>query len=717
MSHLNSIDFDDSIDLRSIVCIVRRQRKIIMTTVVGILVLAVTALFLLVPKYTASALILIDPNRQILSDFNSQLTNSSVISALVEGEVEILRSNDLTLALIRANSLLNDAEFGIQPSRVNRFKSFLGFEVGLEIDKSPSLLSVVKLVNNAVVVKRRGQTYLIDVSVTSESQAMASNLANSLVEEYIDRQVQRKVDIITNARDILQVRVQTAEANLSNSERQVDDFVTKFVADYISRSSRQDIIDFQVSLTNSELALDQYQLEAQLLDQLNEDVNLVSIESELLSDALQILVSQRNTLNRNINNAEIQGINATELRDALDLLDKELSARTNDELSSTQRSIARAQSERNAIQADLQAMVLNSDLPPGSLADLYQYQQEGTIARSQYENLLSRLRELDTLATLQVPDASIASSALVPNSASFPNNTLIIALALIVSAGLGLGLGFLNEFFVGGFTSEDQLRDVLRAGIAVSVPAINSLNSVAGPSIADAVIQNPMSSFSESFRQLKHQIERKVAEVVTDGGKVVLMSSAVPEEGKSTSSLALARTLAVSGYKTALVDFDLRKPSLALMVNVDSSTSLIDFLAGAGSDPYEALRNTLLEEENGLVVIPGGGRPDVPTDALIGSTQTADLIERLKEEFDYVILDTSPILPVVDTLYLIKFADVVAMMVRHASTNQRDVARAVERASTELSKNVSIIPLLTMEKSNFMLNYYGKYNSNYVYTR
>jgi capsular exopolysaccharide synthesis family protein len=639
------------------------------------------------------------------------LNNTGAISAAVEGEAEIIKSNDVLLALIRTQGLLDDDEFGVTLSNWDRLRNMIGLEVAEEASGTAELQSSITRLREAISVRRKGLTYLIEVGVTSSSPEKAANLSNALAREYITRQIQNKVERTIRARDILSRRVSVAKTELEGIEGEVDGFLTDFIDDFVLQTGREDLKALQIDLDAQTRELEAYRERLAALTSATSGKAWDRLSDDLVGDATRALLQKRRALNAKLRDTE-DGIDAAVLRAELEALEEDLAEAATDDLRLTRVTVNEFQSSRDSLQQELRTSVLNADLPAGALTDLYQLQQEGGIARSQYQDLLRRLRQLDTLASLQIADATVASQALAPNRASFPRKKLVLALALVLSAGLGLGLGFLNEFFVGGFASEDQLRDVLKARDVISVPAISD----EGEDVANAIIEAPLSAFSESFRQLKKAVDKSLRGKTSEGASVVLLTSAVPAEGKSTSGLSLARTYQQSGLRTVLVDLDLRKPSLGSKLGLEQNESLLNFLSGEAE--LESLATAAhTESASGLSMILGGGRPDVPTDSLMGSKRMRELVAHLRTQFDVIVLDTAPVLPVVDTLYLLDEADAVLQMVRFASTNQRDVRRAFGRITQETREGVETIPVLTMEQQRRGAYYYRGYYSGYGYTK
>ena len=700
-------DTNDEIDLRSLFGVLRRQIKIIVFTTLAAAILALVYLFSVTPKYTATALISIEPNRNIMTDVAAELNNATAMSATVDGEIEILKSNDLIKSLVAAEGLIADEEFGLQPGRFDELRKMLGLSVDQTQDPDKVVRGVVGRVADAISASRRGRTYLIQLSFTSESPEKAAKLVNALAKHYIQSQVQKKIETTLVARDIIAARVVQAKEELELAENQVDVFLGEFTAQYIDQTRRPDLMSLenQIAERNATIEALEQSLDLNASGIQARDWN--ALDQQLLSDASRGLIRQRDELNAKLNTQQDDAeLDIDALRAELAALDDRIAASAADDLSATRRDISAFRTERDEFEQNLRGEILNSDLPPGALTDLYQLQQEGVIARSQYQDLLQRLRQLDSMSELQVADASIVSTALEPSGASFPNKRLTLALGLVLGAMLGTGLGLLNEFVIGGVVSEDQLADLVKVPQAVGVPALNEEKDP--KNVAMGVITAPMSGFAESFRQVKHALE---SQMIRNGvgadrqGKVILVTSAVSFEGKTTTSVALARTLAMAGNRVVLVDFDLRKPSISERLDVEPNDSLLKYLSKELD--FESLGKAYGEErESGLSYLVGGGRAKVPTDALISSPRAKKVFEVLREGFDYVIIDSAPVLPVVDTLYLAPYVDAVVMGVRFASTSQRDVTRAYSRITNEMNENTAFLPLLTMEEGQRRKAYY-----------
>lgn len=330
---------------------------------------------------------------------------------------------------------------------------------------------------------------------------------------------------------------------------------------------------------------------------------------------------------------------------------------------------------------------------------LDELQQNADLARSQYQTLLVRSHELDTQADLQIANSRIVSPALPPQHPSSPNQALIFTLAGLLAAGASVAVAFLYENLIGGFTSQEQVEDVLRTPVAAVIPRERPQSDRG--SLSDVMVQSPLSSFAESIRRARASIEQSVrsqrqGSARTDAA-VLMVTSTVPCEGKTTFALSLARTYALSGHRVLLIDCDLRQPSLHRHLGWQPSLGLMDFLTAA-PDSAEAIGTIMSRDRMAdVTVITGTHRSDVPTDQILAGRSFERLIQAARQSFDTVILDTPPIGPVVDGLYIAPFADVICCLVRWSHTSQQEVQEGIKSLAAAKLGDATILAVLNQQ--------------------
>ena len=695
----------DAIDLRDILFLLRRKLRLILFTIgigLGIAAIYITAVD---PRYTASTLILVDPsNRNLLDSSDDSGQNSRAANAFIESEVEILRSDATALAVIEASNLLSDPEFGPSLSTRDKILQAIGIGAGEERSGQALVNATLGRLKDAISVRRQGLTYLIEVSVTSESADRAAELANTMAEVYIEQQVDSKVTASLDARDVLKAQLDRAQASLAESESQLATYIENNL-DRLARESgsdeiedlRNQLLQAQSNRENLEetLAAGRSALEGEDWDTLTE-----SLESE----ALAALESERQQLARRLGQTEAGTQEAIDLRAELEELEDNLEQEGLAEIQQLRQDVSTTRQITEETRDSIRRQLLSSDLSAETLSEIYALQQEASIARDQYDTLLARMRGLETQSLVEVANSRVVSQALPPNNASFPQTRLIIAMALVVSSGLGVGLAFLNEYYVGGITSEHQLASLIPATVAAVIPGVTAGSKQV--SVADMTLDQPMSGFAESFRRLRASLDKRLPE--REDGHVIMVTSAAPSEGKSTIALSLARTYAASGKRVLLIDADMRKPTLHKYLGAEPQTGLLNYLIG-DEDAQTVEGFYVGDRISRLGVILGSRRSDVPTDQILQSERFTGMVSTTKNSFDIIVIDTPPLLPVVDARYVAPLADCTVMCVRFDETSQTDLRRAYDQLDEAMPENHPVLSVLNFHESADRGYRYGGY--------
>jgi capsular exopolysaccharide synthesis family protein len=294
---------------------------------------------------------------------------------------------------------------------------------------------------------------------------------------------------------------------------------------------------------------------------------------------------------------------------------------------------------------------------------------------------------------------------------SYPNTRRILLTALFVGLGLGVGGALAMEKLNTGFTTPRQVEDALGVPVLTSVHRMEESKLLSKDGKAVPLVfyhlHYPLSPFSEAIRTLRSGIHMSD---VDQPPKVIQVTSSRPGEGKTTIAISLAISAAFSGLKVALVDADLRHPSVTHFFKLDRDKGLVDLLIGATT----AERVLRLQNDVNLVVIPGGGKSLNPTDVL-GSERMKGLISQLKETFDYVVLDTPPVGPVIDPVVVSNLADKTVFVVKWASTPRELIETSIEQVSTH--KRVAGVVLNCVNQDRARKyggeHYYGKRYEKY----
>lgn len=677
----------DDVDIRALLGPIRRQFRLIVTIFLLVVSAVAVVSFSLTPKFQATALLYVDTGYRSLLNDNANPSSSSIDHSKVTSEVEIIKSDGVILNLIEQLDLVTDDEFGVELSQFDKLMAAFGL---LEVELpsgSNALASVITNVQEAIDVQRRGLTYIISISATSENPEKAATLANELSKSYIEGQLGSKISNVEISLSAVQKQITENETKVFATQKILDEFIADNLNKIAKTNSQTDFVELQSKLIN----LRQQRLTADIekswiLKGLGGG-ELTSEFSDLKSEALRELKSQRDQIARRISEESSDSVSLTDLRNQLSLIEVEFKNKAALTLEGINRTISEVDSSISELRNELNSRIFSGDieLPDDLSAQLYRLSQQNKNTNAQYQRLLAKAQELEAESLLQIADSRVISAALPPGKPVSPNLIVIILAASIIALGLALAVAFIIENYDGGFTSADQIEEVLGLSLASTIRTLPGNNL---KSISEFVINKPLSIFSESFRTLRTSIEIATQNLPTNAGssgehgnvgKVIMVSSAAAGEGKSSISLSLARTLASSGSKTLIIDCDVRKPTIASHLNSPSGKSLTNLLFKGEITPQSVTDNIAIDHMTNLHAILAYKDELDDVQLMLRFLPFESIIEAAKQEYDFVILDTPPIGPVADALKLAVYSDVILFVIRWAKTSQRVILQSLKR--------------------------------------
>jgi capsular exopolysaccharide synthesis family protein len=349
--------------------------------------------------------------------------------------------------------------------------------------------------------------------------------------------------------------------------------------------------------------------------------------------------------------------------------------------------VAIARARLNTLQASMDAMrgelVGNNE----QMIRLREPAPEAAAARTVYESFLQRFHEIADQGTMRTPPAQLVSAATVPAEPSSPRLSIAFVLSLGLALGLGLAVGFLAEALDEGFGSADDVERKTGIPALASVPKLrrNELRQTASLQNPSAyLLERQMSPFTEAFRVLRTTILFAAGQPKT---QVVAITSALPNEGKTTVSLCLARVAALSGQRVLLVDCDLRRRSLKEVLDIEPSVGLLQVLSGEAN----WRQAVYLDEASGMSVLPLSGSGFTPKE-IFGAEDMSRLLADLRGSFDLIVLDCAPVLAVAETRVAVAKADCAVVVTRWQKTPLRAV-RATLQQLNDAGANIRGIAL------------------------
>jgi polysaccharide biosynthesis transport protein len=298
--------------------------------------------------------------------------------------------------------------------------------------------------------------------------------------------------------------------------------------------------------------------------------------------------------------------------------------------------------------------------------------QESDESRKLYQQLLERFKAAGVLESLKGSDITVVDPGRVPSKPAKPNVIRDMAVALAAGFLLGSCLALVLDLTDSKIKSIDEVERISGVNLLGVTPAFDGKQAslaLRGPPLL-ASLDDPQSQFIEAARAIRTEIFLK-----SDGdeSKVILVTSSIPGEGKTVLSANLAVLLAQSNKKVLLVDTDLRIGSLRALLNLPSGTGLSEILGGQLSQPDI---HTISAVPN-LDVLQAGNSPSNPSE-LLGSSHFRDRLSSWREKYDFIVLDSAPLLPVTDSLTLARLCDIILLIARPGVTEKSQFARSYQ---------------------------------------
>ena len=700
---------EDLIDLRELISTVRRRFWSLFAT--GLLTFLAVVLFTLqaTPKYTATADVVLNVRQSQVVDIEAVLSGAPPDSATVDTEVEVLRSRSLAETVVDELNLIAVPEFnaslaersglgGAVFSFANGLRSLVlpGRETSLSEDERSAREydQVVNALMDARDIRRAGLTYVIEISATSETPSLARDIANAYAEAYLFAQLEAKFEATERANEWLNERVDTLREEVRIREEAVAQYRDE--AGLIDAEGAT-VAEQQVTDLNSQLAIQRAGLsEARarldtVRSQIQRGVAADTIAEVLSSEVIRELRRQQAEVARRLadlsgrygpRHPQILTVNR-ELSDINSQIDAEITrivASLENEVSVAAQRVRSLES--SLVQARSELSENNS-----AIVRLRELEREADASRALFESFLNRFRQTNETEGLTEADARIVARASTPINPSSPKVVLNLALGIVLAGVMGVAVVFALELFDNGLHTEKDVERQLGLPHIVSVPRLKSglMGRFSGESVdpGDYVLEKPLSSFAESFRTVRSAIRLSGVDQDT---RTVAITSALPGDGKTTTSICLGRVSALAGSKTIVVDCDLRRRLLTHAICGEADQGLLEVLSGQAK--LEDVIQT--DEKTGLAVLPVTAPTFTPRD-VFDSAAFSDVLRQLRETYDLVIIDTAPVLAVADTRVISARVDAVLLAAKWKKTPTGVVRRAISELQSVHAKVMGVV--------------------------
>ena len=721
---------NSELSLSAILSVIGLRRKLIISVTLLISSLAVLYIYQLVPRYTATSQLLIGINAAKVVDIEEVISGGMKGDTAVIGEMEVIKSRELAHKIIAHLHLDQYEEFNPKPkepgflSQFNpknwipdTWKESLGtqaIDTSTEAEKQEAhLTNLTNAFLGKITVSQVKRSQVINIAVEANDPKLAAKIANEVADQYIVGQLQAKFDATKKATDWLNDQLGDLKQKLENSERAVENYRKSHNLVEISKGTG--VTQQQLSEINSQLitaraqraeAEAKYQ-QVEAISRSGQDID--SVAEVLNSGLISSLRSQEAEVQRRYSEMLVEygarHPKMIQMQAELADIKSKIGTEVKKIAAGLRHSLDVARAREGSLASSLNQMESKTAGNSQAEVDLRALEREATANKVLFETFLGRFKETASTQGIEQADARVISFAEVPLDASFPKKNLMITVSVIGALFFALFLAFVIEMLNPGVRSPEQVSQLFNLTTLGIIPKATNIKIP----VLQYLLEKPQSSLVEALNTLR--ISLSLLNPDSDV-KCVLISSAVPGEGKSTLASLLARHSAAAGKKVVLVDADLRRPTIGRMFDVDKKAlGLTDLLMNHSQSVEDVLVN---DTATGLKLLTRGHAAFINPSDLFASQRMKALIEQLKEQFDLVIIDSAPIMAVPDSRILAGLADKTLFVINWDATPKKVVASAIHILNKDSHNNVAGIVL---QKVN--LEQYGRYGygeSGYYYS-
>jgi capsular exopolysaccharide synthesis family protein len=639
------------------------------------------------PVYEGKVLIEISPEQPSVLNFREVLQLTTVdMDSYRETQNKVLVSRTLAERVIDDLKLYRDHEFYRRRFLFGLMESDPDKIPGASDPDPPDHLTnayrnTVKYFLDNIEVSPIRRSNLVELSFYSEDAELAARIANQLSSDYIDQNLQVKWDETIKASEWLSGQLVTLKAKLEKSEDALQSY---------ARANSIIFVEEKQNLVNEKLKQLQEECTKAQADRFQKEslYNLVQagrvqdlpgiLDNKLIEDlSVRLADSQRDyaqltsTVKPEYPKAIALKKQIDTIQASLDRQKKNLSQNIIDEYRSA------LANERYLNQAlDEQKKEVN-DIAEKSI----QYnilKREVDTNKQLYDGLLTRMKEATVSAGLKASNIRIVDAAQVPKAPVKPKVLLNLALSIVLGAALGVGLAFLQEYLDKTLKTPDEVEGLVRLPSLGVLPSISpngaksSEEKLATVNRGDPASRAPAVQIGRTSVEAYRSLRTSILLSANPVPKVLLITSALPSEGKTTVTVNLGATLASLGSKVVILDCDMRRPCCHRSTGVENNPGFVRCLTG-----HVSLADAILPVPGvpNLSVIPCGPVPPNPAEVL-SSPVTLELINKLRSQFEYVLIDSPPLLSVSDSRILSTLTDAVVLVTRAYSTPYDIVRRA-----------------------------------------
>ena len=668
------------------VIILRKHQWMILTFFLTLVTIVTIASFKMKPVYVASARVEVDKESQNMMPFPDSNSYDAFVDLenYLETQSKILQSETLALQTIKTLSLERYPEFGGNPNAV-------AFAHSGSVAKRPAILGAFL---GRLSVKRVPNSRLIEVIFEAEDPQLAAQIVNTHLQNYVEQNFRSKYDATIQASNWLSSELEELRIKVEKSEN------ARLAYERANQiwqiDEKQDISvsklsDLSKAVTGAQTDVAEKEALYRMAMSGNIDALPVAHGNEVITELRKRKSEVDEQYAEALNQYGPNFPKVLRIASQQKEVDADLDRARKTLMESIQQEYNTARNHVQLLQEALDKQKTEANDQAEKLVQYHILQHDAESNKQLYDGLLQKLKEASITAGLRSNNIRVVDPALAPASPSRPQKARNILLAVLMGLVGGVGLALFREYLDNTVKSPDDVEALTGLPSLAVVPSLPGLNATtgrlsrlareagAGSRVELLSYVQPKSQISEAFRALRTSLLLSQAD---HPPQVILVTSALPREGKTTAAVNLAVTLAQLGDRTLVVDSDLRKPGIrrALNLTIGKDVGLSSYLAGVTSLEEATIQHPTITNLSALTT---GPVPPSPAD-LLSSHRMREAIAELRRRFKFIVIDSPPVMAATDAVILSALTDGVLLVVRsgetpkEAFTRTRDLLAAVK---------------------------------------
>ena len=667
------LESQPSFDFYKHVRTVLKYRWLIIAMAATAIAAAVLITFLMTPIYRATSSIQIDResvNVADVKDLQSEKDSSSI--DFYQTKYELLASRSLAERVVNTLGLADDLQFNQKPKTLFGTLSSLVLpssdKSGSETDLEDRTRLAVNAVLKSVIIAPVRGSRIVKISYDHTVPSISQNIANGYSEAFIADNLDRRYDATSYARKFLEERLQQLKVKLEDSEKQVVQYAEKNGIINLDDNKNLAVTDLEainVKLTEAH----GNRVKAETLWKQAQATGGFGLKEILDSKAIQDNQKLRTELaaqyQQKLAIYKPAFPDMVQLRNQIKELDRQVVTDVEAIKNAIKASYLVAQQEEDSLRQQLEGLKSDVVILRNSNINYTILKREADTNRTLYDGLLQRYKEIGISGAVGTNNISIVDKANLPRLPQSPSLVLNLSLGALTGLLLGIGLAYAFDYIDDSFKTPEDVE----SGIGLSVIGV-----VPKPAVnmdVDEELLNARSGISEAVRSLRTGLQFATSDGLP---KSLLITSSKPSEGKTTNSIALARSLASIGLNVLLIDGDLRNASVHRRIKCSNELGLSNYLTG-NKLPEEVVQST---DTEGLVVMAAGPLPPNPAELLAGP-RFMSLLALGMESFDIVVIDGPPIMGLADAPLISSMVRATLLVIAANETRRNTVKVALKR--------------------------------------